>query len=157
MRIAPLESSDRRWVDGLMRERWGSDVVVAHGVVYAPAALDGFVAWDEEQRIGLVTYHLDAGCEIVTIDSLEEGRGVGTALVDAVIEVARARGREYVWLITTNENEHAQAWYGRRGFETVAVHKGAIERSRALKPEIPLVDPETGIAINDEIEMRRRV
>jgi ribosomal protein S18 acetylase RimI-like enzyme len=157
MRIASLVSSDRAWVDELIRERWGSEVVVAHGVVFAPAVLDGFVAWDGERRIGLLTYHLDEGCEIVTIDSLEEGRGVGTALVDAVIEVARASGREYVWLITTNENEHAQAWYRRRGFELVAVHEGAVNRSRELKPEIPLADPETGVAIRDEIEMRRRV
>jgi ribosomal protein S18 acetylase RimI-like enzyme len=157
MRVLPVEPSDRGWVEEFIRERWGSATVVAHGVVYAPATLDGFVAWDGKRRIGLVTYRFDVGCEIVTIDPLEQGRGIGTALVDAVGEAARTAGREYLWLITTNENHHAQGWYRRRGFEVVAVHEGAVERSRVLKPEIPLVDPDTGEAIRDEIEIRRPV
>ena len=138
-----------------MRERWGSEIVVAHGVAYEPARLDGFVAQDGERRIGLVTYHLDDGCEIVTIDALEAGRGVGTALLGAVDGLDRTEGRGYVWLITTNDNERAQAWYVRRGFEVVAVHEGALERSRELKPEIPLINPSNGLPIRDEVEMRR--
>jgi len=155
MNVRPLRDADRRWVARLMRTRWGSEIAVAHGVVYEPATLDGFIAWDDERPMGLVTYHLDAGCEIVTIDSLDEGRGVGTALLEAVEAAARAADRGFVWLVTTNDNEHAQAWYLRRGFEVVAVHEGALVRSRELKPEIPLVNPENGLPIRDEIEMRR--
>jgi GNAT superfamily N-acetyltransferase len=155
MNVRPLRDADRGWVAQLMRTRWGSEIAVAHGVVFEPATLDGFVAWDEERRIGLLTYHLDAGCEIVTIDSLEEGRGVGTALLEAVEAAARATGRRFVWLITTNDNEHARDWYLRRGFEVVAVHEGAVDRSREVKPEIPSVNAENGLPIRDEIEMRR--
>jgi GNAT superfamily N-acetyltransferase len=155
MNVRPKRDADRGWVARLMRARWGSEIAVAHGVVYEPATLDGFIAWDGERPIGLVTYHLDTGCEIVTIDSLEEGRGVGTALLGAVETAARAADRLFVWLVTTNDNEHAQAWYLRRGFEVVAVHEGALVRSRELKPEIALVNAENGLPIRDEIEMRR--
>ena len=56
---------------------------------------------------------------------------------------------------TTNENEHAQGFYARRGFALVAVHAGAVDRSRAeLKPEIPLAD-DRGVPIHDELAYER--
>lgn len=160
--VRPLVDADRDWVADLMRERWGSQIAVAHGVAYEPAHLEGFVGQEGDRRIGLVTYHPDenapdAGCEIVTIDALEEGRGVGTALLEAVEGAARAAGLGHLWLITTNDNEHARAWYLRRGFEVVAVHEGELDRSRELKPEIPMMNPSNGLPIRDEIEMWRSV
>jgi ribosomal protein S18 acetylase RimI-like enzyme len=59
-------------------------------------------------------------CELVTIDSLDEGSGVGTALVEAVAKAARAAGCCRLWLITTNDNLRALRFYQRRGFELVA-------------------------------------
>ena len=56
---------------------------------------------------------------------------------------------------TTNDNEHAQGFYARRGFALVAVHAGAVDRSRAeLKPEIPATD-DRGVPIRDELEYER--
>jgi len=54
---------------------------------------------------------------------------------------------------TTNDNAHAIGWYERRGCRVVAVHDGAVDRSRAtLKPSIPLVGA-GGVEINDEVEL----
>jgi ribosomal protein S18 acetylase RimI-like enzyme len=75
----------------------------------------------------------------------------------SVADAARSAGLGYVWLITTNDNERARAWYGQRGFDVVLMHEGAAGKSRGLKPEISLVNPENGVAIRDEIEMRRPV
>jgi hypothetical protein len=52
----------------------------------------------------------------------------------------------------TNDNTTALRFYQRRGFDLVAVHRGAVTRARAeLKPGIPLeVD---GIPIRPEIEL----
>jgi hypothetical protein len=80
--------------------------------------------------------------------------GVGSALVEAVADAARATGCTRLWLITTNDNERAQGWYRRRGFVLVAIREGAVERSRTLKPEIPLVGA-GGIPIRDELEFER--
>jgi ribosomal protein S18 acetylase RimI-like enzyme len=121
--------------------------VVAHGVVYEPVTLPGLVAEEDGRVVGLLTYHLAGdACEIVTIDAFDEGRGVGTALVDAV----RALGFARVWLITTNDNVVARRFYEARGFRLVAVHEGAVDRSRELKPEIPEVS-EDGTPIRDEV------
>jgi ribosomal protein S18 acetylase RimI-like enzyme len=146
--VRPLREDERGWVRSMIRERWGSDIVVAHGVVYEPMLLPGFVAEEEGRPIGLLTYVLEGdACEIVTIDAFEEGRGVGTALIDA----AKALGARRFWLITTNDNTRAQRFYEHRGFRLVAVHEGALMRSRELKPEIPLVATD-GTLIRDELE-----
>ena len=146
--VRPLREGERGWVRSMIRERWGSEIVVAHGVVYEPGLLLGFVAEDEGRPIGLLTYVLEGDeCEVVTIDAFEEGRGVGTTLIDA----AKALGARRLWLITTNDNARAQRLYEHRGFRLVAVHVGALVRSCELKPEIPLVSAD-GTPIRDELE-----
>lgn len=150
--VRALREDEREWVRATIRERWGSDLVVAHGVAYDPSLLPGFVAEEQGRPLGLLTYVVeDEDCEIVTIDAFEEGRGVGTALIDA----AKALGARRLWLITTNDNVRALRFYERRGFRVVAVHTGAVEASRVLKPEIPLVSDD-GTPIRDEIELEFR-
>ena len=143
---------DRDRIRELTVEHWGSETAVAHGVSYEPAILPGFIASDGDRVVGLLTYHVEGdACEIVTIDAYERGRGIGTSLVEAV----RALGHPRLWLITTNDNAGVRRFYERLGFRLVAVHEGAVERSRALKPEIPLVG-EGGIPIRDELEYELR-
>jgi len=101
-----------------IRERWSSEIVVAHGVVYEPALLPGFVAEEEGDPVGLLTCVLEGdACEIVTIDAFEEGRGVGSALIGAV----KGLGARRLWLITTNDNVHAQRFYERRN-DGIEIH-----------------------------------
>jgi ribosomal protein S18 acetylase RimI-like enzyme len=147
IRVRVLTDRDRAWVDEIVTQRWGS-TVVAHGEVFEPAALPGFVAEDDGARVGLLTYRVDRdACEVITVDALEPRRGVGTALMDAVLSLDHHR----VWLITTNDNVPAQRFYERLGFRLVAVREGELERSRELKPEIPLVG-DGGEPIRDELE-----
>jgi ribosomal protein S18 acetylase RimI-like enzyme len=146
--VRPVQEDDRKWIHPTIRERWGSEIVAARGVVYEPALLPGFVVQDENGPIGLLTYVLEGDeCEIVSIDAFKERRGVGTALIDA----AKDLGARRLWLITTNDNVRAQRFYERCGFHLVAVHEGAVARSRELKPEIPLVAAD-GTPIRDELE-----
>ena len=134
-------------------EHWGAEIVVAHGTLYHPAELPGFVAELDGKAAGLVTFHIAGdACEIVTLDSLHPGQGIGTALIEAVKAAAGAAGCRRLWLITTNDNLHALGFYQKRGFRLVAVHPGAVNEARKLKPEIPLIGND-GIPIRDEIEL----
>jgi len=147
------EPGDRDWVADFVARQWGADTVVVHDSVYLPSVLPGFVAWAAGERIGLVTYHLDGeACEIVTLDSQRPGIGVGTALIGAVRWAAQEAGCRRLWVITTNDNLDALRFYQKRGFVLVAVHRNAVERSRQLKPEIPLSGL-YGIPLRDEIEL----
>lgn len=155
--VRQVRDEDRDWVRELIRERWGDETVVGHGVVYEPAKLDGFIAMEGGEPVGLATYRIEGhGCEIVTIDALVEGRGVGSSLAEAVHERAHRAGCARLWLVTTNDNERAQRFYDKLGFRVVAVREGAVNESRKLKPSIPLIG-RGGVPITDEIELERRL
>ena len=80
--LRPLTMADRAWVSKRIVDSWGAEIVVVHGIVYHPAELPGFAALEGEEIVGLLTYHIEVkACEIVTLDSWSEGRGVGTALI----------------------------------------------------------------------------
>jgi GNAT superfamily N-acetyltransferase len=95
-------------------------------------------------------------CEILSLHADEQWRGAGTALIEAVGQLARRQGCGRLWVITTNDNVDALRFYQRRGFCLVTVHRGAVDRSRAsLKPEIPLVG-KYGIPLRDELELEKQ-
>jgi hypothetical protein len=101
----------------------------------------------------LLTYRVDReGLEVVTIDALRIRAGIGAALLSRATQIARDTGTTRVWLITTNDNLRAIRFYERRGFRIIAVHRGAVDRARMLKPSIPLV-AENGIELHDELEL----
>jgi ribosomal protein S18 acetylase RimI-like enzyme len=151
--IRPLTASDRDWVRRVMIKEWKAETVVVHETVYRPAELPGFVAEAGGKTVGLLTYRIAGeGCEIVTLNSWREGRGVGSALIDWARRAAgRAKCRR-LWLVTTNDNTPALRFYQKRGFIITAIHVNAIQRDRRLKPEIPASGLD-GIPIRDEIEM----
>ena len=61
------------------KEHWGDDLMVVHGVIYRPEDLSGFIALEDEEWVGLITYiFLNHECEIVSLDSLREGQGIGS-------------------------------------------------------------------------------
>jgi ribosomal protein S18 acetylase RimI-like enzyme len=151
--IRPLNDGDREWVARLIVERWGAGGVVGRGRVWNPAELPGFAAFDDGRCVGLVTYELDGeACEIVTLDALEEGRGIGTALLRAAEGAAREAGCARVQLLTTNNNLRALALYQKRGYRLVGLVAGAIDEERKRKASIPEFDS-AGLPIRDELHL----
>jgi len=151
--IRPVTDSDRPWVADLSTQAWGADIIVEHGVIFHASTLPGFVAVRGDEKLGLVTYHIaDHACEIITLNSLQPGIGIGSALIDAVRQRARQADCQRLFLMTTNDNIDALRFYQKRGFVLVAVHRNAAEEARKLKPQIPLVG-EHGIPLRDEIEL----
>jgi len=151
--IRPLSEADSGWVERLTRERWGDEIVVGRGKVWKPAELPGFAAFEGDRCVGLVTYELDGeACEIVTIDAIDEGKGIGTALLEEVVATARQKGCVRVQLLTTNNNLRALAFYQKRGFRLVGLVPGAIDEERRLKPSISEFDS-AGLPIRDELHL----
>jgi ribosomal protein S18 acetylase RimI-like enzyme len=151
--VRPISNHDYTWIETFLREHWGSTIQVTRGRLHDASRLPGYVAVHDQERAGLIAYRVDGNdCEIVTLNSLAEGRGIGTALVQAVHEAAVEAGCKRLWLITTNDNLTALRFWQKIGFSLVRVHRNAIADSRRLKPEIPLTG-EHGIPIRDEIEL----
>ena len=153
IQVRPLRESDSDRTAKFLRDRWGSTRIVSRGRVYEADELPGLVATREGKPVGLLTYTMERDeCEIVTIDSTTAGTGIGSALIEAVRDIAVSAECRRLWLITTNDNLEALRFYQKKGFVLVVVHCNALEHSRKLKPEIPLVGKD-GIPLRDEIEL----
>lgn len=153
--IHPIIQDQQELARQMLSRQWGSARMVTRGRLVDPTVLPGFIAWSGGDPIGLITYEISGdACEIVTLHSIVEGIGVGSALIAAVQELARQAGCRRLWLITTNDNTPALRFYQKRGFHIAAIHCNALEHSRQLKPEIPLVGLD-GIPLRDEIELEQ--
>jgi GNAT superfamily N-acetyltransferase len=151
--IAELSPDFRVWAADLIRDHWGAIEMVTRGKIHNTVKLPGFVAVSDGEPVGLATFDIDNDqCELVSLNSLMEGIGIGTALLDSVATEARRRGCTRLWLITTNDNLDAVHFYQKRGFHLAAIHRDALEETRRLKPELPLTGID-GIPLRDEIEM----
>lgn len=149
-----LTEADRAWLRAEAPRLFGAQVVISRGVAHPVAELDGFLAEGE----GLATYRCEGDeCELVTIDAFTPLQGVGTRLLQAVEEAARARGCRRLWLITTNDNLEALRFYQRRGYRLSALYAGAVDDvSRLLKPQIPTLG-NFGIPLRDELELEKQL
>lgn len=136
------------WID-----HWGDEYMIVNNELIALPGLYGFVAEIDGRVVGLATYRIqDNSCELLSIDSLLARKGIGSALLDAVIHIARSTGCSRLRLVTTNDNLNALRFYQMRGFHLCALRPGAVAVSRALKPTIPLLGNDD-IPICDEIEL----
>ncbi|HWC18325.1 MAG TPA: GNAT family N-acetyltransferase [Terriglobales bacterium] len=114
--------------------------------------LPGFIATFQDEPIALLTYCVMNGdLEVVSRYAAVAGHGLGSRLLAAARERARDLRCRRLWLITTNDNEPAITFYSPRGMHLVAIHRGAIAKSRLLKPEISHFGV-GGRPIEDEIE-----
>ncbi len=158
MIVRAKTSADRAALASILVEHFAGETAVSRGRQYRPLDLEGFVAEEEDGRtLGMLTHAVENGeLEIVTLNSLAENKGAGSALLAAAVEEARALGLKRAWLVTTNDNIRALRFYQRRGWDMVALHRDALEASRELKPQIPLVGDD-GIAIRHEIEFEFRL
>lgn len=151
--IRRITSEDQEWIAEFITDHWGDDLMISHGETFLISQLPGFAAFEGDELVGLVTYNISGSeCEVTSLDSLREGKGIGSALIEAVKSTASKAGCKRLFLITTNDNIEALRFYQRRGFVLAALRPRAVEESRIIKPQIPLIGNH-GIPIRDEIEL----
>jgi len=154
--VSPIGDDDRDDMRELLDRRWGGPTIVTRARIHDATKLPGFIAREGGRLLGAITLSAQGSdCEVVTFDSLDEGRGVGAALLQRAEQWAREQGCDRLWLVTTNDNLRAIGFYQRRGFRILAVHPDAVTRSRELKPDIP-ERGQGGVPVVDEIELERQ-
>jgi len=146
--------TDERWAEGFLdahldgrRQARNGEIIDVLGPGLGLIAGDG---------LGLLTYRVDGDAlELTAIAASPRGRGTGSALVNALLEIARTRAVPRIWVVTTNDNLDALAFYQRRGFRLTALRVGAVDEARrTIKPEIPRIG-QHGLELRDEIELSR--
>lgn len=157
IKVRKSTPEDRDWITEVLLDNWASNIIVTRGTSYEADLLPGLIAEDDEKRLGLLTYGIkDDELEIVTMNAIEKGKGIGSSLLDEIERIAREKKCRRIWLITTNDNIDAIRFYQKRGFEIAFVHRYAIEETRKIKPQLPFVG-KYGIPIRDEIEMEKLI
>lgn len=155
--IRKITINDKKQVSQLISENWGSTVIISRGIVHDVSSLPGFIAESDGRIAGLITYNINGNeCEITTLDSYIEFKGIGSSLIEEVISIAKENDCCKIWLITTNDNTKAIRFYQKRGFTLSGIHINAIQKSRKIKPQIPLYGFDD-IPILHEVEFEKRL
>lgn len=150
--VRKVAHGDRDWVVQTLRREWTSTSLARLGELVEGAGLPGYVATLDGRRVGLALVDVrDRQYEVVGISTTEPRRGIGVALMERCFAEARAKRCRRVWLVTTNNNLAAIAFYQHVGMDLRALHWRAVRASRQLKPTIPERDA-AGIPIDHELE-----
>jgi ribosomal protein S18 acetylase RimI-like enzyme len=142
---------DRDLLKELALHFWGETEVECFDGLYDVLELSTFVAEVEGDLAGFLSYAVEGErMNLVMLNVLPEyqRRGVGQALLEAAVELARGSGLERVVVATSNDDLPALGLYQRRGFVISEVVPGRIlEHHRGEEEGF------AGIAIRDEIRL----
>lgn len=153
MQVEKITHDNRKYINEFIMQHWYTTDMVIRGAIVDMTMVEGLFISDKQDIIGLITYQITGEIlEIISLDSVQKNQGIGTMLVNAVIEEAKIHQCKKIILITTNDNVDALRFYQKKGFDMIALYRNAMELSRKLKPEIPLVG-DYSIPIRHEIEL----
>ena len=153
--IHPATPADRTRIAELADHVWGEVQVESFGHSYQVDMLPAYVACDEDEIVGVVSYAREGDAtNLVTLIVLPQwqGRGVAHRLIEIVIEMTRTEGVERIILSTTNDNLPTLELYQRLGFVITQVLVGRmLERHGGVELGF------AGIPVRDEIQMELRL
>lgn len=156
MKIVAIREISQTKVIDFFKQHWGTTEMVISSGIYDCSKLNGYAVLDNNTTvIGLITYIItNEECKIISLDSTEENKGIGTSLIQVVERIALENECKYINLITTNDNLLALKFYQKRGYVLAKIFRNAVEEARKLKPEIPF-EGNDGIPIRDEIKLEK--
>ena len=132
MEYVSINQQNRQQINAFISERWLSTDMIIRGKKIDMTKSDGIAAMENGGIIGLLTYAIRGGiCEITSLD--------------------KESGCRRIIVVTTNDNINAIRFYQKRGFDMARFYRNALDISRKMKPEIPLIG-DHGIPLRHEIE-----
>lgn len=152
--VRDMEPRDHEWVAALLERDLGGRRQARLGELLDPLQHPGLVAERDGEPLGVATLIEGSDAfEVLTLNAIERGSGVGSALLETVVRVAAASEHARVWAVTTNDNLDALRFYLSRGMRVAKLHPNAVAADRELKPSIPLTNPDNGIDVRDLVEL----
>lgn len=152
MEYVKINTQNREHINSFISKHWFSTDMIIRGTIIDMTKVNGIVALENNDIIGLLTYTIHENiCEITSLDTLLEGKGIGTTLINKLLPIAKEANCNKVIVVTTNDNINAIRFYQKRGFDMVRLYHNALDISRKLKPSIPLTG-DNGIPLKHEIE-----
>ncbi|MFD1431397.1 GNAT family N-acetyltransferase [Lacticaseibacillus yichunensis] len=132
-------------------EHWGSDSLIISAGDYHFDDLNGLVALEDGQVVGLLTYAVHGNAmAVVSLNSIRNGRGIGKELLALAEDMARGLGETKMMVSIMNDNMQALGFFQRQGYRMAKILRGSLDMARQRKPEIPLVGMDD-IPLHDEV------
>jgi ribosomal protein S18 acetylase RimI-like enzyme len=106
---------------------------VAGEIAPVPPEWFGYQVVEEDGRVlgaagGGMTGPATGELSVIYLDAAERGRGLGTLLLDRIVEQIRAAGGKEVWLSIFLGDQPGIGFYRARGFEPVKTVRAAMSR-----------------------------
>lgn len=144
-------------VSKLFKESWGGISMVSREKEYFIFNESIILAKLNDKILGTLVFRRENDeIEILTLESIEKYKNIGTKLLEFLLESHVTEDIKRIWLITSNDNLNAIRFYQKRNFSISNVYKNAINKARELKKSIPWYG-HYGIPITDEIELEKKV
>lgn len=116
MCLQKIDEKNRDNVNQILWEEWRCPPSISRGKIIDTTILPGFLFIENEVIKGVITYNIEnEECEIVTLNSFEENKGIGTALINEILDNAQKNECKRLWLITTNDDINAIRFYQKKG------------------------------------------
>jgi len=150
-----ISVADTAAIMAVWEARWGIPVVTPGGV-YHPADVEGLQLLDRDRStLALASWtRSEGGVELVSLDAMVTGRGLGSRILRAAEEQLAREGERILRLFTTGDNVRALSFYLHRGYRLVDVHLDAMEEVRLYKPHLPHFG-EGGLPLRDAWELHK--
>lgn len=157
IKIKNISLADQAWIKKVFQENWSSNKVVCQGKTYMYKNLQGFVAFLQGKRVGLLTYtkHEEV-VKIITLNSTVKNVGIGSKLLNYLIDFFENKNVNSIEVATTNDNTEALRLYQMKGFAIKKVNLNIMKAYRKIKPELP-IKGNNEIEIRDEFVLEKRV
>lgn len=124
----------------LFQKNWGDTSMVYAGELYDLESLEYIEHYRNSVFSGIITFlEKEESIHIVSLDTVISGKGIGTSLLNRLIELAKKRHKKAIYVETTNDNCDALHFYQTHGFDIYELQLNEVAIQRKLKPCIPLV------------------
>ncbi len=137
----------------------GGPVVACNGSLVDLRAHPARIAVRDGARAGFAVHAKGSQVELLAIRALIPGQGVGTALVEDLVAIAKDEGARSIAVETTNDNLDALRFYQRRGFHLTDCRIGGfadVRRLKGLDRDVPYLGV-GGVEIRDIFRLERRL
>lgn len=157
--IRPIREEETNWLIAASRVM-GGPKMLSNGFLHDLGDYPALIAEEAGEPRGFATYRMgDSSCVVLGILSMVPQGGVGSALIKAVEDLARAHGKSRVRVSATNDNLPAMRFLQGRGYQMQQLFPGAFLEVKKLKG-LPVDEPVPGIygiEIRDEIIFRKQL
>ena len=147
---------DTESLEELVTLFWGDPVQLMFDQRFMVTEYPAFVAECDDKIVGFLFYapFREDGVLIMAVGVLPQYQhcGIGRALITHVVKFAKEQDRQWLFVVTTNDNLPALAFYQRLGFQLFEVVPNVV--SQKLGGLIPGF---ANIPIRDELRLRKEM